>query len=198
RSAAEPTGGAGRTWASWVSDMLFLRAIGPTAAAYNKSINGTSKDFSRCIRRQASQSGAGSRRPDKSHVIFSCAMGATAKESPPWQRHHVPCLLKGCRAMKTRALFVAGGLLAASLTPALADSVTAYVDAWDPGARTITLEDQSQIASIPATVTIPAGLEIGMQITVDYQGDENGIVSINSITINRNVAKRLPVRANRG
>jgi len=35
--------------------------------------------------------------------------------------------------MKTRALFVAGGLLAASLTPALADSVTAYVDAWDPG-----------------------------------------------------------------
>ena len=100
--------------------------------------------------------------------------------------------------MKTRALFVAGGLLAASLTPALADSVTAYVDAWDPGARTITLDDQSQIASIPATVTVPAGLEIGMQITVDYQGDENGIVSINSITINRNVAKRLPVRANRG
>jgi hypothetical protein len=102
------------------------------------------------------------------------------------------------KAMRTRALFVATGLLAASLTPALADSVTAYIDAWDPASRTITFDDQSQISNIPATVTIPAGLEVGVQVTVDYEGDENGITAINSVTINKNVAKKLPLPRNRG
>ncbi len=93
--------------------------------------------------------------------------------------------------MSARALFVAAGLLAASVGPALSDSVTATVTAWDPVDRTITLEDNSQFASIPPTVNVPKDLAAGDQITVDYIAYDNGVATYNSITVIKDIAKRL-------
>ena len=101
--------------------------------------------------------------------------------------------------MTTRVLLIAGGLLVASLSPALADSVTAGVTAWDATSRTITLEDKSQIINIPAAVTVPQDLKAGDNVTVDFEGDENGIAKINSVTINSDVARRVvPLPQKRG
>jgi archaellum component FlaG (FlaF/FlaG flagellin family) len=92
--------------------------------------------------------------------------------------------------MSARALFVAAGLLAASIGPALSDSVTATVTGWDAAARTITLEDSSQFASIPPTVKVPE-IAVGDQVTVDYIAYDNGVDAINSITVIKDIAKRL-------
>jgi hypothetical protein len=92
--------------------------------------------------------------------------------------------------MTTRALLTAAGLFAAGLTPAFADSITAAVLSWNPSERTLTLEDYSQIANIAATVSVPE-IKPGDVITVDYLGSENGYDTITSITVNRDVAKRV-------
>jgi hypothetical protein len=92
--------------------------------------------------------------------------------------------------MIMRALLVAGGLLSMSIAPALSDSVTAAVTDWDSASRTITLEDDSQFASIPATVTVP-DIKPGDVITVDYSALDNGYDTINSITVNRDIARRM-------
>jgi hypothetical protein len=92
--------------------------------------------------------------------------------------------------MTTRALFVAAGLLAAAFTPAFADSVTAVVADWDSATRIITLEDKSQFADIPKTVSVP-DLKPGDEVTVDYLAAEDGVESYNSITVTRDIAKRL-------
>ncbi len=97
--------------------------------------------------------------------------------------------------MLTRALFLAAGLLAAG--PAFADSVTAAVTEWNAATRTITLEDRSQFAAIPATVAVPA-LKAGDEITVDYYADEDGVQAINAITVTKDIAKRLTPNDKRG
>ena len=99
--------------------------------------------------------------------------------------------------MSARALFVAAGLLAASIGPVSADSITATVTGWDAASRTITLEDQSQFASIPATVKIP-DVAVGDQVTVDYIAYDNGVDAINSITVIKDIAKRLMPNDKRG
>ena len=93
--------------------------------------------------------------------------------------------------MMTRALLLAGGLLMASLGSAAADSVIATVLKWDAASRTITLEDFSQFAEIPSTITVPADLAPGDQVTVDYEAYDNGVASYNSITVIKDIAKRL-------
>ncbi len=94
--------------------------------------------------------------------------------------------------MKTHALFVGLGLLAASIAPALADSVTAKAISWDPAQRTITLEDLSQFASIPAEVAVP-DIKAGDVVTVDFEQLDNGYDTINSVTIgDRAISRRLP------
>ncbi len=100
--------------------------------------------------------------------------------------------------MMTRAFLLAAGLLAASLTPALADSVTATVTAWDAASRTMTLEDMSQFVGIPAKITIPADLAPGDQVTVDYEAYDNGVASYNSVTVIKDIAKRLTPNDKRG
>jgi hypothetical protein len=99
--------------------------------------------------------------------------------------------------MTLRALTVATGLFALSMTPAMADAVTAAVAEWDAAKRTLTLEDQSQFTNIPAAIAIPNDLEPGMEVTVDYNGTEDGVASYNSVTVNRDVARR-PVPNKRG
>jgi hypothetical protein len=91
--------------------------------------------------------------------------------------------------MSIRTLLLATGFLAASFTPAFCDNITASVLNWDPVERTITLEDFSKVAEIAKTVNVP-NLKSGDVVTVDYNGSENGIDSINSITIITDVAKR--------
>ncbi len=92
--------------------------------------------------------------------------------------------------MTTRALLIAGGLLVASFSPALADQVTATVIDWNAATRTITLDDQSQFANIAKTVTVP-DLKAGDEVTIKYQADEDGIQAINSITVDPEMAKRV-------
>ena len=100
--------------------------------------------------------------------------------------------------MTTRALFVAAGLLVASFSPALADTVTATVTGWDAAERTITLDDQSQFANIPDTVIVPS-LKEGDEITVQFDADEDGIQAINSVTVITDVARRqVPLPQKRG
>jgi predicted Zn-dependent protease len=100
--------------------------------------------------------------------------------------------------MTARALFVAASLLAASFTPAFADSVTAIVADWNPATRTITLEDRSQFADIPAEVSVPP-MQPGDEVTVEYLAAEDGVEGYNSITVTRSVAKRLvPLPQKRG
>ena len=87
--------------------------------------------------------------------------------------------------MSPHALFVAAGLLAASLTPAFADSVTAKVSTWDAASRTLTLEDQSQFVDIPGTISLPQDLAPGTSVTIQYQGSESGVDTIDSVTIGK-------------
>jgi Cu/Ag efflux protein CusF len=83
--------------------------------------------------------------------------------------------------MSVRATLAAAALIAASLAPAFADNVTATVTGFDEAGRTITLQDQSQFMSIPGTVAIPEGLKAGDQVSVEFEGSENGVESIQSI-----------------
>jgi hypothetical protein len=94
--------------------------------------------------------------------------------------------------MKTHAFLVGLGLLAASIAPVLADSVTGKVTNWDSAQRTITFEDLSQFASIPAEVAVP-DIKTGDVVTVDYEALDNGYETINSIVIrDRAISRRLP------
>jgi len=113
-------------------------------------------------------------------------------------RNATSTILKGFLIMTTRAMFVAAGLLVAGLTPAFGDSVTAVVVDWNQTTRTITLDDRSQFAAIPATVAVPKELRAGHEITVDYAADEDGIQAIYTITVNRDVARRLLPSDKRG
>jgi len=92
--------------------------------------------------------------------------------------------------MHVRTIAAAAGLLIGSLGPALSDNVTATVKAWDSANRTITLEDLSQFADIPAKVAVPVGLKAGDEVMVDFEASENGIEAINSVQLIMDVAKR--------
>jgi hypothetical protein len=89
------------------------------------------------------------------------------------------------------------GLLAASFSPALANSITATVDSWDASHRILTLDRRSQFADIPKEVAVP-DLTAGDRMTVDYYADEDGIQAINAITVNRDIAKRLSPPTQKG
>lgn len=93
--------------------------------------------------------------------------------------------------MTTRALLIGAGLLAASFGPALADNVTGTVNGWDAASRTLTLNDMSQFMNIAKEVAVP-DVRAGDLVTVDFYADEDGIQAINAITVNRDIAKRLP------
>jgi len=100
--------------------------------------------------------------------------------------------------MIVRAILVTGGLLSVGIGPALCDNVTATVLAWDPTSRTITLEDKSQFAAIPKTITVPNDLSAGDQVIVDYEAYDNGVDSYNSVTVIKDIAKRLTPNEKRG
>lgn len=85
--------------------------------------------------------------------------------------------------MSMRALFVATGLLVASLTPAFADAITATVRAWDAANRNLTLDDQTKFEHIPSKVVMPKDLKVGDRVTIDFEGSENGVDDITSITV---------------
>jgi len=93
--------------------------------------------------------------------------------------------------MTARVLLAAAGLLAAGLSPVFAESLTATVTAWEPATRTITLEDKSQFSNISSKVTVPPELKAGDEVTIEYQASDNGVDAINSITITKDIAKRL-------
>jgi hypothetical protein len=107
-------------------------------------------------------------------------------------------ILKGFPTMALRALLAGAGLLVASFSPALADQVTAIVTDWNATTRTITLDDQSQFANIAKEVAVP-DLKAGDEVTIIYQADEDGIQAINSVTLDKEMAKRVvPLPPKRG
>jgi hypothetical protein len=107
-------------------------------------------------------------------------------------------ILKGFPTMTIRALFVGTGLLVASFSPAFADQVTAIVTDWNATTRTITLDDQSQFANIAKEVAVP-DLKAGDEVTIKYQADEDGIQAIDSVTLDKEMAKRVvPLPPKRG
>lgn len=100
--------------------------------------------------------------------------------------------------MTIRALLVGTGLLVATFSPALADQVTATVTDWNAATRTITLDDQSQFANIPEEVAVP-DMKAGDEVTINYEADEDGVLAINSVTVDTDVAKRVvPLPQKRG
>ena len=67
--------------------------------------------------------------------------------------------------------------------PAYSDEVTSTVAAYDRVARVIVLADKSIFALDLMTGDIPTTLSAGDRVTVDFQGDDNGVRAINSISI---------------
>ena len=67
--------------------------------------------------------------------------------------------------------------------PAFADDVTSTVTAYDRVAGVVVLADKSVFALDVMTGDIPPSLSAGDRITIDYEGDEDGVSAINSITI---------------
>ena len=100
--------------------------------------------------------------------------------------------------MKTHAFLVGLGLLAASVAPTLADSVTASVNNWDAADRTLTLSDKSQFMNIAKEVAVP-DLRAGDQVTIDYQATEDGVQAIDAISATRDIARQqTPATPKRG
>jgi hypothetical protein len=93
--------------------------------------------------------------------------------------------------MMTRAFLVAAGLLAASVGPALCESLTATVIDWDVANRTITIEDFSKFSNIAASVAVPPSLKAGDMVTIEYRASESGVDGVDSITLVNDIAKRL-------
>jgi hypothetical protein len=89
--------------------------------------------------------------------------------------------------MFMRALFVTG-LLVASLTPAVSDTITARIVAWDKATRSLTIDDKSQFKYIPQSVKFPDDLAIGDEVTIEYEGGEVGHDGVQSIVIAKKAA----------
>ncbi len=73
--------------------------------------------------------------------------------------------------------------LLAFTAAALADSTTGTVSAYDRLAGVIVLTDKSVYSLDSATIDIPPNLSAGDKITIEFEGDEDGISAINGITI---------------
>lgn len=70
-----------------------------------------------------------------------------------------------------------------AVLPARADEVTSTVTAFDRVAGVLVLKDKSIFALDKLNGDAPATLSAGDRISIDYEGDEDGISAINSITI---------------
>jgi hypothetical protein len=70
-----------------------------------------------------------------------------------------------------------------AILPARADEVTSTVTAYDRVAGVLVLKDKSVIALDKMTGDAPATLSAGDRVSIEYEGDEDGISAINSITI---------------
>ena len=79
---------------------------------------------------------------------------------------------------------VAGSAIVLSAVPAIADSVTGTVVAYDRVANRLVLSDNSVYSFDPAGVEMPDSLTAGDEVEIDFESsEEEGIEQINSITI---------------
>ncbi|EAV42111.1 hypothetical protein SIAM614_20520 [Stappia aggregata IAM 12614] len=85
--------------------------------------------------------------------------------------------------MALRGLVLGAAFLAAGLVPAVADSVTASVETWNPTTRTLVLSDKTQFQTISSSVAVPDTLAAGKTVTIVYDGSESGVDSILSIEV---------------
>lgn len=68
-------------------------------------------------------------------------------------------------------------------TPAMANSASGTVKSYDRVSKVLVMIDKSVYALDGVKAEIPASLSAGDKISIEYDGDEDGITSINSITI---------------
>ncbi|MGX1495717.1 hypothetical protein [Roseibium aggregatum] len=85
--------------------------------------------------------------------------------------------------MALRGFVLGAAFLAAGLVPAVADSVTASVETWNPVTRTLVLSDKTQFQTISSSVAVPDTLAAGKTVTIVYDGSESGVDSILSIEV---------------
>lgn len=85
--------------------------------------------------------------------------------------------------MALRGFVLGAAFLAAGLVPAVADSVTASVETWNPVTRTLVLSDKTQFQTISSSVAVPDTLATGKTVTIVYDGSESGVDSILSIEV---------------
>ena len=78
-------------------------------------------------------------------------------------------------AIATLSLAITGG--------ANAGEVTGTVLAYDRVDGVLVLTDKSSFPLDVATTDIPTTLSAGDRVTIEFEGDESGITSINGITI---------------
>ncbi|WP_102106912.1 hypothetical protein [Oceaniglobus roseus] len=78
---------------------------------------------------------------------------------------------------------LAAALLAASTLPALADTTSGTVIAYDRVAKIIVLDDRT-VWSLETLKTPPEGLKAGDRVKIDYTSNgDNGWGRINALTI---------------
>ncbi|MCB1478533.1 MAG: hypothetical protein R3D43_02180 [Tepidamorphaceae bacterium] len=85
--------------------------------------------------------------------------------------------------MQLRAAIAAAVLLAASTLAARADgTLVVEVTNWDPVNRVLTFNDRTQVANVTPDLGLPEDIKPGDVIVIQYEGGDNGIDRITSIT----------------
>jgi hypothetical protein len=85
--------------------------------------------------------------------------------------------------MALRGFVLGAAFLAAGLVPAVADSMTASVETWNPTTRTLVLSDKTQFQGIAEDVFVPEDLSAGETITITFEGSEDGVAAILAIGV---------------
>ncbi|MFN0264408.1 hypothetical protein ACKTEK_11075 [Tepidamorphus sp. 3E244] len=85
--------------------------------------------------------------------------------------------------MQLRAAAAAAALLIVSATSAFADgTLTVEVTAWDPANKVLTFNDRTKVGNVTEDLGMPADVKPGDKLVIVYEGGEDGIDRIVSIT----------------
>lgn len=85
--------------------------------------------------------------------------------------------------MSIRTTIAAVALLAASTLAAFADgTLVVEVTDWNAEKGVLTFNDRTQVSGVTADLGLPENLKAGDVVTIEYEGGEDGIDRIVSIT----------------
>jgi CxxC motif-containing protein len=78
-------------------------------------------------------------------------------------------------------VLITGALIAAASSIASADAVTAKVRAWNPVAKTLTLESLEVFPIDTTKVEVPTDLKQGDTVVIDNSSTEDGVTAVFSV-----------------